>query len=929
MKLPLSPALKSGKSTGLKILVVGVLIGFLVKDLILAGLDAARPIARDALAPTQLEAYLQPNTNPDAGESASESNGLETLNIQVDSAAAMTLQTVREDALNRGVIIQTDEDTVKGTVALGSASSRADIRIKGDWTDHVDTMKWSLRIKLKDSKINGMAVFSVQHPKTRGMLWEWLALAAARREGLLAPRSTFVNVNLNGNAMGIYYMEEHFSKELLESQGRREGPILLWDESTRWSSLLQAHNVGTKGITLPVPRSAGRVWGSAPAEVRAYGEGRLSSIESLSRSLYSGVEQMLAIQSLVIADTDHEQRLKRLEAIDRIQGRTIDTLLDTDKLARMHGLISLFQIEHALIWHNMRFYHDPVLDRLEPILFDCNAHEASARDIVIFRATPTTNQFAKSDAYYNGVFGALGKFSDPEYLDDLLEDLGPDLAVYEKALNDEFKLPSSFTVAGMLQRLRTEQTYLRTEIYPVDPINFHASFHVTKDEASGGISADLQVDAWATTRTPVVVDAFEFSNGVRISARGLVPDDTGPLSSTSSGGVVLPNDGRRVTFKFPMDSRLANLANVNEILAAMRLDGDAEQLDLDISAVFRPFAAEATEKELLTFRSTQPDWRESEGRPKPPTLLEALEKHSFLRYDSEADELRIVGGVHRVDGDLVAPSGYTLHGTNSTLKFSADSVLLTDSALDFENVTLKPHDGADRWRGVIVLQAKERSSWKNVTVVATDSLSRAGWTVTGGITFYRSPVTMLDCHIDGTWAEDGTNIFGADFLMERTRFTACVSDSFDGDFVTGTLRDCVFEDGLADGVDVSGSQITVVDCQFLNMGDKGISAGENSKVEVQGGLCDGVSLGIAAKDRSEVIADGMTIRDARNYALTVFVKKAEFGPAHMTATNMVMENSGLGDHLVQTDCSLLLEGETMPTQDLDVKQLYKDKILGQ
>ncbi len=930
MKLKLEPVKETSMRTGIAVLVVGILIGLLLQNVLTSGVFDAIEGARPISAPLHLESYLRSTSAKEKQSAiAAEDNGLKTLVIDFDVSQAIKLQKVRDESLNRGIIIQTEEDMIKGTVALGDEEGKADLRIKGDWTDHIDSNKWSLRIKLKNTKIDGMAVFSIQHPKTRGMLWEWLALRTARFEKLLAPRSTFVNVVLNGNPMGIYYLEEHFSKELLESQGRREGPIVLWDESTRWSTLLQAHFLTTKGVSLPVPQSAKRIWGPNSAPIRAYGEKRLSSIESLRRSLYSGVEQMARLQDFIIADSPKEETLARLSAIARIEGETVENLVNTKQLSRMHALASLFQIEHATIWHNMRYYHDPVLDRLEPILFDCNADHPSARDIVIFRKTDVTSQFNKSNAYYNGVFSALGEMCDANYLSGLMAEIGEELDLYERALGSEFELKSTETVAGMLQRLRTEQTFLRTQIDPVDPVNFRAAYSVVEEPESGAISTTLTVDAWTTTRTPLVIEGFEYSNGIVTPALGAVVDSPDIYSQTPDGGVVLPNDGRILRFSFPMNDRIANLSNVGQILDAERTKSERGALDLDVSVVFRPIAVSDVTREPLRFRPEDPRWRVEAGRPTPPTLQEALDRHPYLEYRVETDELWVRSGSWDVTGDLVIPSGIPLHASGARLRFEEQAVLLSDAPLFFRNTTLQPQKAFDRWRGVIVLQAGSRSVWENVTVKATDSISRAGWTVTGGITFYRSPVTMSDCHIDGTWAEDGTNIFGADFLMERTRFTKCVSDSFDGDFVTGGLRNCVFEDGLADGVDVSGSDIFVEDCQFLNMGDKGISAGENSIVRVKGGLCDGISLGIAAKDKSQVTATGMTIRNAKNYALTAFIKKAEFGAAHMVANDMEIEGSGLGDYLVQTSCTLEIDGVSIPTEDLDVKKLYEDKVLGQ
>ncbi|QDU84666.1 CotH protein [Planctomycetes bacterium Pla163] len=924
----------TGVWTGLVLLGLGVVIGVLLAPFEWIASDSGGAVLEPTAEVRHLEAFLVPNEAPPPAPE----NGLDTLDFELTPEAAARIQDVRERAMSRGIIVQSDDDTVPMQLAFEGKTLNGTVRIKGDWTDHVDTDQWSLRVELKDGKILGMSTFSIQHPKTRGWLWEWFVLAAARREGLLAPRSTFVNVAINGNPLGIYYLEEHFSKELLESQGRREGPIVLWDEGTRWSTLLQARNVPPKGVELPVPLTASSVWSVDPAYVRAFKEKRLDGSDALARSFYSAVEKMRELQALAVSATTSHDALRRLEALDRVQGESIDTILAVDRLADMHALASLFQLQHPLIWHNMRFYHDPVLNRLEPILFDTDADHPGPRDPVVMRESALMREFGRSRTYYDGVFERLGHYCRPEYVNELMADLGEEMAVYEAALEAHYGLAGQNTPAAMVQRLRTQAGFLRTVLYPVDPINFHASYAFAEGSSGGGgedgtgvVAGDIFVDAWSTTRTPVVVEGFEFSNGLRLSASGYLASDPDAVRVLAAGGVVLPPDGRTVRFRFPMNERLANLENVQQVLAAARAQGAArDTLDLDVDALFRPLAATAVQSEALRMRRVDPNWESEDGRPDPPTLAEALAKHACLEFRPASGQLFLRPGNWDVDGDLIVPSGYTLHASpNVRLRFDEDAVLLTDAPLVFEGVTLEPKPGLERWRGIAVLGASGRSTWKSVVVRKTDAVARAGWIVTGGITFYHSPVTMLDCVIDGTLAEDGTNIFGCDFLMERVTFRGCVSDSFDGDFVTGIVRDCLFTEGLADGVDFSGSDVTVENCRFIDMGDKGVSAGENSIVRVYGGICDQVSIGIASKDRSRVDARDMTIRGARNYALAAFVKKPEFGPTQMVVENVTIEGSGLGDQITQTGSTLVIDGVEQPTQDLDVKQLYEDKILGQ
>jgi hypothetical protein len=55
-----------------------------------------------------------------------------------------------------------------------------------------------------------------------------------RAENVLAVGYRFVQGVQNGQAMGIYAVEEGFAKELLESQQRREGVIVRYNEDLLW-----------------------------------------------------------------------------------------------------------------------------------------------------------------------------------------------------------------------------------------------------------------------------------------------------------------------------------------------------------------------------------------------------------------------------------------------------------------------------------------------------------------------------------------------------------------------------------------------------------------------------------------------------------------------------------------------------------------------
>ena len=124
-------------------------------------------------------------------------------------------------------------------------------KLKGVHEDHwKHPLKWSFKIKMDEQRnemktLFNLKRFSIQHSKTRGYLHEWLFMKILKDEGLIAHRTRFVNFVLNGNNLGIYNLEEQHSKELLESNNRREGPIVGFNKNL-W--ITEANNVNKLGI---------------------------------------------------------------------------------------------------------------------------------------------------------------------------------------------------------------------------------------------------------------------------------------------------------------------------------------------------------------------------------------------------------------------------------------------------------------------------------------------------------------------------------------------------------------------------------------------------------------------------------------------------------------------------------------------------------
>jgi len=918
---------------GLLILVLGVAIGILVRP---SHWRAVSRATTEPAAPPPLAAELQPA----ASKETPPDNGLVTIELVIPASSAAELEAVRDAALERGIIEQGEErKMVEAEVRVQGRTHPAKLRIKGDWTDHVEGRQWSYRIKLDETTFLGMREFSIQAPRTRGYLWEWLVHEAARRENVLVPRSTFVNVVQNGHALGVYFLEEHFEKELLESQGRREGPIVVWDESTLWSTLLLEGFVPQRGVRAFQSAVGQPAHDLAAAETRAYGEKGLSRVGDQNRALFAAIDQMKGLRALALQKESAVERLRVEQSMQDLRGRTLEELVDVDALARAHALASVFQLEHSLAWHNMRFHRDPVLGLLEPILFDNAAQSPGARDPVPFRADGLLAAFAASPRYYDGLFAHLGRMLRSDWLDAFFTSIGPDLARFEVALQAEEPLPAGFAANEMKQRLRGEAVYLRKACLPTDPINFEAAYQLAGAGEDPG-SGTLEVWAWATTRSPVAVERFVFSNGSSsLAAEWIVPDSIGaelwrdPARADAPPVVVLPNDGRPVGFRFPMNARLANLETVDKVTRAVRdeLRSDT-QLDLDVRARFRLLAAEESSEEKLTFRK-RPGVAPVE-RPPAPELAQVLERHPFLHHDAARNELSASPGEWDVDGDLVLPTGIGLAiGPGTTLRFAEGALLLSDAPLRFEGrpdapIVLEPAAGAATWQGVAVLGAAGRSRWAGVTVRATSGVARGSWTPGGGVAFYRAPLTMAGCRFEAPRAESALAVFDADLSIDGTTFTGCAARGLVARFATGTVQGCTFEDGAGDGLVLTGSDVTVRNTRFQRLAGEACAIGEGSHARVDGGLAEDVTTAVAARDGSTAEVAGLVIRGARGYALAALVEKPELGPARLSARGLTIERSGKGDVFAQTGCTLELDGVTAPTRDGNPSDSSEEDALG-
>jgi hypothetical protein len=776
----------------------------------------------------------------------------------------------RDEALKRGLLFVTDEDMVPAQIRLTTGEAvRVRMRLKGDLTDHLAGNKWSYRIVTRGTDhVFGMRRFSIQHPATRNYLSEWGWLETLRLEGILAPRYTFVDVVFNGTSQGIFAVEEHFSGELIEAHGRREGVIVNLEEAHYWERR---------------DRLGQEPW---RADMLQLGGFRNNLIDTRRGSRVAG--------SPVLAG-QRDAAIGMLRAFQEGE-RTASDVFDAELFGRFLALTDLWEARHGLIWNNMNFYFNPITTKLEPIGFDGDAQ--SFIDISLYSLVrPLTSRILGDPEVARHYVQTLDRISRPEYLRELQDSLGEQYRGYRGALHQEF--PDSR--ADIWTGVRRKQELIRRVLEPT---------RQTLALVTSGVDG-VQVELRNALTLPVEVVEL-MAGEERVAAAEAW---TGGGGRRTAAGVMLDGGSRDIDeplkyARFTLPPHLARAAAVSEVRVVTRIVGLAA---LDTAAA-RPYVPVLRDGPL----------------PRLPTVEEALRRHPFLEAGGPG-LLRVRPGRWDVRGDLVVPAGTALEaGPGTTLRFERQAILFTRSPLRFAGeagapVVLEPQDSS--WQGLMVMSAREPSTWDHVVVLHTSGIDRPGWFLVGAVNFFESPIHLVRTRIYGTTAEDAINVIRTTFSFRDCEIGGARSDAFDGDFVEGVVENCRFYEIGGDAVDVSGSRIVVRNTFFHDILDKAISAGEHSQVQAYGMRAERVSMAVASKDRSTVRVEGATLRDISLAGFAAFVKKPEFGVARLDATGVQFLDDSRRT-LVQKGSLVVLNGQHDTGVDMDVKAGYEAGILG-
>ena len=232
---------------------------------------------------------------------------------------------------------------------FGSCIFWGSIRQNGDWRDHIsfsiDGIIRSLNAKLDQGNILNSVKFKLLIPETRGGLNEVFGVSVLNALDFITPETFQVVVSVNG-IESVMLFQEKTSKELLERNHKREGPLFEGDESIIWGND-RLHN----------------------------DDETLSRLENKNWFLKGASSQEITLRAFSDLQYAYMVRGNNSAKMGQyIDPNTLQSFLRTPNLTfpRFHFVIQALDAQHALYPHNRKLYFNVFDSSFEPIYYDGN-----------------------------------------------------------------------------------------------------------------------------------------------------------------------------------------------------------------------------------------------------------------------------------------------------------------------------------------------------------------------------------------------------------------------------------------------------------------------------------------------------------------------------------------------------------------------------
>ena len=759
-----------------------------------------------------------------------------------------------------------DPKYVKAKIRFNDQTFKVKIRLKGYGIGHrMGPKRFSLMVSVSGGKtILGFSKFAIQKPYIRSFPFDYIFQRLVSASNNLYPTKDYARIYVNGESWGVMNLEESLTKEFLEKKSYKESLIIRYPNM--FNKNIWKYNTLTQDEPYPWYRLLDSTF-----DIHLYNDTKYLE-DPQYRKYFSYIQE-----KSVFSQTN---------------------ILDIKKMAEIFLLSSIWANWHPLEPYNLRFYFNPYTLKLEPIATDqLWPNSLEEHSFEVFNRLPTTG--------IPSIFQSL--FQEPEFQHEVKNNFEQIASRFDDLDNYSIESGKIFPVDKVhdLEMVKSNIRYLRKNL----DLFFDPKTVFTTQQQYSRDSFILSQQEHKTVLAPYpnqeqsqnFIDHIyprHFSDGY-LEVYNLLPDKIKILKVFSNGEEI---PFTPITIKGSFADPLPVRINLN-------LNGIRDNEISLLTEHQSNFRTTAIKSSLV-----------SDGIYNPLTLDTYLCKSFCTIKNGEYFFNRGTWVIEEpiiLDGNVNIPPGTILNFHENAYMIIKGSLI----AAGTKDLPIKLTSINQSWKGFYVINASKRSLLEHVEIENLNALSDGLLNLTGGITFYNSDLTLKDSTIANIYAEDALNVVKSDFIIENIIIDNAISDGVDSDFSHGLISSSAFYNIKGDALDFSGSTVTISLVETNNIGDKSISAGEQSNLYIEASKLRNTAIGITSKDGSQVTVRESSIEDYDLFGVMSYVKK-DFYPQKpsIELLNCIVDDGV--PYLRQTGSSMIVNGKYIVESKFDVDLLY-------